>query len=60
MAQQMKSLAKDTVIYGGSTIIVKFLNWLLVVLFTYTLPNPAEFLVWLPVFFGLCKNYHIV
>lgn len=43
MAQQMKSLAQDTVIYGGSTIIVKFLNWLLVVLFTYTLPNPAEY-----------------
>ena len=39
----MKSLAQDTVIYGGSTIIVKFLNWLLVVLFTYTLPNPAEY-----------------
>lgn len=43
MAQQMKSLAQDTVIYGGSTIIVKFLNWLLVVLFTRTLPNPAEY-----------------
>jgi len=43
MAKGIKSLAKDTVIYGGSTIIVKFLNWLLVVLFTYTLPNPAEY-----------------
>ncbi len=43
MAKEIKSLAKDTVIYGGSSIIVKFLNWLLVVLFTRTLPNPAEY-----------------
>ena len=33
----MKSLAKDTVIYGGSSILVKMINWLLTTLFTYTL-----------------------
>ncbi len=32
-----KSLAKDSVIYGGSTILVKMINWLLTTLFTYTL-----------------------
>lgn len=40
---EIKKLAKDTAIYGGSTIIVKFLNWLLVVLFTYTLPHPSDY-----------------
>ena len=39
----MKSLAKDTAIYGGTNILAKFLNWMLVVLYTYTLPNPAEY-----------------
>ena len=33
----MKSLAKDTVIYGASSIIGKFLNYLLVPLYTYAL-----------------------
>ena len=33
----MKSLAKDTVIYGGSTILVKMITYLLITLFTYTL-----------------------
>ena len=32
-----KSLAKDSVIYGGSTILVKMISWLLTTLFTYTL-----------------------
>ena len=32
-----KSLAKDSVIYGGSTILVKMVSWLLTTLFTYTL-----------------------
>ena len=33
----MKSLAKDTAIYGGSTILVKMITYLLTTLFTYTL-----------------------
>ena len=32
-----RSLAKDSVIYGGSTILVKMISWLLSFLFTYTL-----------------------
>ena len=39
----MKSLAKDTAIYGVSSIVGKFLNWLLVSLYTYKLANPAEY-----------------
>ncbi|MDR0546347.1 MAG: oligosaccharide flippase family protein [Dysgonamonadaceae bacterium] len=37
-----KSLAKDSLIYGGSTILVKMVSWLLTTLFTYTL-LPADF-----------------
>ena len=33
--KQMKSLAKDTAIYGVSSILGKFLNWLLVPLYTH-------------------------
>ena len=33
----MKILAKETAIYGLSSIIGKFLNWLLVPLYTYVL-----------------------
>ncbi len=43
MAEQMKSLAKDTAIYGISSIIGKFLNWLLVPLYTYTLASSADY-----------------
>jgi O-antigen/teichoic acid export membrane protein len=32
-----KSLAKDSVIYGGSTMLVKMISYLLTILFTYTL-----------------------
>ena len=32
-----KSLAKESVVYGGSTILVKMVSWLLTTLFTYTL-----------------------
>lgn len=39
----MKSLAKDTAIYGLSSIVGKFINWLLVPLYTYKLANPAEY-----------------
>ncbi|MFV0391885.1 MAG: lipopolysaccharide biosynthesis protein [Paludibacteraceae bacterium] len=43
MAKEMKSLAKDTAIYGLSSIVGKFINWLLVPLYTYKLANPAEY-----------------
>jgi O-antigen/teichoic acid export membrane protein len=32
-----KSLIKDSAIYGGTTILVRMINWLLTTLFTYTL-----------------------
>ncbi|GHT76655.1 polysaccharide biosynthesis protein [Bacteroidia bacterium] len=44
-----KSLAKDSVIYGGSTILVKMISWLLTTLFTYTL---------LPSDFGIMTNLY--
>ncbi|MDR0680643.1 MAG: lipopolysaccharide biosynthesis protein [Dysgonamonadaceae bacterium] len=34
---ETKSLARDSVLYGGSTILVKMISWLLTSLFTYTL-----------------------
>jgi O-antigen/teichoic acid export membrane protein len=43
MAQQMKNLAKDTAIYGVSSILGRFLNWLLVPLYTYILTSSAEY-----------------
>ncbi|GAB6009966.1 lipopolysaccharide biosynthesis protein [Dysgonomonas reticulitermitis] len=39
----MKSLAKDTAIYGLSSIVGRFLNWCLVPLHTYIFTNPEEF-----------------
>ena len=39
----MKSLAKDTVIYGASSIIGKFLNYLLVPLYTYALARTSDY-----------------
>jgi len=39
----MKTLAKDTAIYGVSSILGKFLNWLLVPLYTYTLEKQADY-----------------
>lgn len=41
--QQMKKLAKDTAIYGISSILGKFLNWLLVPLYTYLLESSADY-----------------
>lgn len=41
--KDMKSLAKDTAIYGLSSIIGKFLNWLLVPLYTYILKQQADY-----------------
>ena len=38
----IKSLAKDTAIYGLSSIIGRFLNWCLVPLYTITFPE-AEY-----------------
>ncbi|MDR2854264.1 MAG: oligosaccharide flippase family protein [Prevotellaceae bacterium] len=43
MAKQMKSLAKDTAIYGGTTIISKFVNWLLVPFYTHVLASAADY-----------------
>ena len=40
---EMKSLAKDTAIYGVSSIVGKFLNWLLVPLYTYVLKETADY-----------------
>ena len=39
----MKNLAKQTAIYGVSSIMGKFLNWCLVPLYTYVLTNSAEY-----------------
>ncbi len=39
----MKSLAKETAIYGVSSILGKTLNWLLTPLFTYTLATTGEY-----------------
>jgi len=43
MAKEMKSLAKDTAIYGVSSILGKFLGWLLVPLYTYTLEKQSDY-----------------
>lgn len=40
---QIKSLVKDTAIYGVSSILGKTLNWLLTPLFTYTLATTGEY-----------------
>lgn len=40
---QMKILAKETAIYGVSSIVGKFLNWMLVPLYTYVLQQQADY-----------------
>lgn len=40
---KMKSLAKDTAIYGVSSIIGRFLNWCLVPMYTYVLKDSGEY-----------------
>lgn len=40
---EMKSLAKDTAIYGISSIVGKFLNYLLVPLYTYVLKETSDY-----------------
>ena len=42
MAKGMKSLAKDTAIYGISSILGKFLNWLLTPFYTFYLATEAD------------------
>ncbi len=41
--QHMQKLAKETAIYGVSSILGKFLNWLLVPFYTYVLTGSAEY-----------------
>lgn len=41
--KQMKKLAQETAIYGVSSILGKFLNWLLVPLYTYILDSSADY-----------------
>ena len=43
MAAGIKQLAKDTAIYGMSSIIGRFLNWMLVPFYTRTLPSTGEY-----------------
>ncbi|MDR1525968.1 MAG: polysaccharide biosynthesis C-terminal domain-containing protein [Tannerella sp.] len=43
MAGGMKRLAKETAIYGLSTIIGRFLNWMLVPVYTYKLESTGEY-----------------
>ncbi len=40
---KMQNLAKETAIYGVSSILGKFLNWLLVPLYTYVLTGSADY-----------------
>lgn len=41
--KQMKKLAKETAIYGVSSILGKFMNWCLVPLYTIVFVNPAKY-----------------
>lgn len=43
MLEQLKSLSKDTLIYGASTVIGRFLNFLLVPFYVNVLHNAAEY-----------------
>lgn len=43
MAEGVKRLAKDTAVYGLSTILGKVLNWLLVPMYVRVLENPGEY-----------------
>ncbi len=40
---KMKTLAKETAIYGLSSIVGKFLNWCLVPMYTYVLTSPGDY-----------------
>lgn len=39
----LRSLAKDTLVYGLSSIVGRFLNWLLVPMYVRVLPSPGEY-----------------
>jgi len=39
----MRKLAKETAMYGVSSILGKFLNWMMVPLYTYVLASPADY-----------------
>lgn len=41
--KSMRTLAKETAIYGISSIVGKFLNWMLVPLYTYVLKQAADY-----------------
>lgn len=43
MADNLKSLAKDTAIYGVSSILGRILNWCLTPLHVYIFTNPVEY-----------------
>jgi len=43
MAEQMKTLAKETAMYGISSILGRFLNWMMVPLYTYVLASSADY-----------------
>ena len=43
MAQQMKKLAKDTAMYGVSSIMGRFLNWMMFPLYSFILSGPAAY-----------------
>jgi O-antigen/teichoic acid export membrane protein len=43
MAEGMKRLAKDTAVYGLSSIVGRFLNWMLVPMYTRVLVSTGEF-----------------
>jgi O-antigen/teichoic acid export membrane protein len=43
MALEIKNLAKDTAIYGLSSIVGRFLNWMLVPMYTRVLVSTGEY-----------------
>ncbi len=43
MSSGLKGLAKDTIVYGLSSIVGRFLNWLLVPMYVRVLPSPGEY-----------------
>jgi len=43
MAEQMKKLAKDTALYGVSSILGRFLNWMMFPLYSFLLSGPDEY-----------------
>jgi O-antigen/teichoic acid export membrane protein len=43
MAQQMKTLAKETALYGVSSILGRFINWMMFPLYSFVLSGPADY-----------------